>query len=803
MVTIEIDDKKIEARPGQMIIEAADQAGIRIPRFCYHKKLSIAANCRMCLVDVEKAPKPMPACATPVSDGMKIFTTSTRALDAQKAVMEFLLINHPLDCPICDQGGQCELQDVALEYGKDSSQFVERKRVVKDKDIGPLIATEMTRCIHCTRCVRFGAEVAGQRELGATGRGEFMEIGTYIEKSVTSELSGNVIDLCPVGALTSKPFRFQARAWELKAQPSISMHDCIGSHIYFHTHSNQVKRTLPRENELLNEVWLSDRDRFSYEALHHEDRLASPWIKRDNRWKQVDWPTALSFAVEKLQKIIQTEGKEAIGTLASPNCTVEEFYLLQKLLKSQGCYNIDHRLRQVDFAHQDHMGSYPSLGLWLSALEEQQQIVLIGTDVRKEQPLVNLRIRKATLHGAHVTSLNPYEIDVNYSAITHYVSERGDFHLGLMELVKALMEDAQGELLADCPVDAKEQLASITPSEKAKALAKHLMTGEKKCVILGNLATMHPKAHELYWLGRTLAHLIGATFGEMSNGANSAGAWLVGALPHRLPFGQADVTKVGLNAHEMLEKPRQGYLLVGCEPEFDCANPALAKEALQNAQTVVALTAYDSPFLREVADILLPITPISEMAGTYVNAFGEWASFSAAVMPFGQSRPAWKVLRVMANLWDVSGFDYQTHEDILGEVLTQKANNPHFADNLLSMSCKLTPDHKASKLIRIAPVGLYQVDGITRRAPSLQNTKDGDVAHVKLNTQDAQKMGFADGQLVCVIQGKSKTPPMPIQIDDRLPEGTAIVASGIREAQSLGAPYGLIDLTAYVEETTK
>ncbi len=800
MVTIEIDDKKVEARQGQMIIEAADSVGIRIPRFCYHKKLSIAANCRMCLVEVEKAPKPMPACATPVSEGMKIFTTSNKAIDAQKAVMEFLLINHPLDCPICDQGGQCELQDVALEYGKDTSRFVERKRVVKDKDIGPLISTEMTRCIHCTRCVRFGSEVAGQRELGATGRGEFMEIGTYIEKSVNSELSGNVIDLCPVGALTSKPFRFQARAWELKAHASVSMHDCLGSNLYFHTHNNQVKRALPRENEAINEVWLSDRDRFSYEGLNHTDRLSSPMIKKDNRWKKVDWPTALSFAVERLQKITASQGKQALGAIASPNCTVEEFFLLQKLFKSQGCLNVDHRLRQVDNAQQAYMGSFPTMGLWLTALEEQESIVLIGCDVKKEQPLVNHRIRKAATHGGHVFSINPFEIQANYDAITHVVHEQGDFRLGLMEIVKALMGLCDKEVLADCPVDAKDQLASITPSEQANDIANRLMATQKNSVLLGAYASSHPLASEIYWLARILAHLIGGTFGEMSNGANSAGGWLAGAIPHRSLFGQPENT-IGLSAYEMFEKPRSGYVLVNCEPEYDCANPSLALEALNKADTVVALSVFDSPQLREYADVILPITPISEMTGTYINAFGDWARFNVAATPFGQSRPAWKVLRVMANLWDVPGFEYQSVEDVLGELLTLKGTIPHFADNLLSMHCKLSPIQARTKLVRLAPVGLYHVDGITRRAESLQKTQDGaDFAKIGLNSVEAKNLGLKAQQKVWVFNGKTKSVnPLPLYIDDKLPNGVVIVPSSLFETQSLGAPFSFIDLNAAQE----
>ncbi|MBS0289336.1 MAG: NADH-quinone oxidoreductase subunit G [Proteobacteria bacterium] len=794
MVTIEIDDKKVEARQGQMIIEAADQIGIQIPRFCYHKKLSIAANCRMCLVDVDKAPKPLPACATPVSDGMKIYTRTPRALDAQKAVMEFLLINHPLDCPICDQGGQCELQDLALEYGKDSSRFEERKRVVKDKNIGPLISTEMTRCIHCTRCVRFGSEIAGERELGATGRGEFMQIGTYVEKSVNSEMSGNVIDLCPVGALTSKPFRFKARAWEITSKPSISPHDCIGSHLFFHVQDNKVLRALPKENEALNEVWLSDRDRFSYEALNHPQRLGYPLIKREGSWKKVDWPTALSFAVEKLQNIIQKDTASQLGIVASSNCSLEEFYLLQKLFKDQGCYNVDHRLRQMDNKHQSHLGIFPTLGISLTDLEQQQNILIIGSDIKKEQPLINHRIRKATSHGAQVFIINPLEVALNYTPLINLIPPKGNIIQALMEVVKAAIELSDKEVIADCPVDLLGQLNDIQPSSAASDMAKHLMQKQKASIILGGYVLSHPQAHQLYWLARTLAHLCNATFGEMSEGANSAGGWLAGCVPHRFPFGKEDLAKTGLSAYEMFKEPRQGYVIVGFEPHFDCVAPKFATAALKAANTVVVLTAFDSPELREYADVILPITPISEMAGTYINAFGEWASVEAAVDPFEQSRPAWKVLRVMANLWEIPGFDYQIIEDVLTELQTLR--KPPFSDSLLSMNCKLMLEEN-SKLVRLAPVGLYQVDGIVRRADALQQTQDAKMSMVKLNSQEAQNRGLKADQKVWVIEENAKSfMPMPIEIDDRLPTGVALVASGIQETQSLGAPFAQIELKA-------
>ncbi len=761
MVHIEIDGKKLEVPQGQMIIEVADKIGIAIPRFCYHKKLSIAANCRMCLVEVANAPKPLPACATPVSEGMVIFTTSQRAIDAQKGVMEFLLINHPLDCPICDQGGQCELQDVAMGYGKDASRYEEGKRVVKDKNIGPLISTEMTRCIQCTRCVRFGTEIANQREMGATGRGEFMEIGTYVEKSVDSELSGNIIDLCPVGALTSKPFRFKARAWELQSRPSLSAHDCIGSNLFLHTLRGKVMRALPRENEGLNEVWLSDRDRFGYEGLNHADRLETPMIKHNGQWQAVDWETALSFAVEKLKALEASQ----IGALASPNSTLEEFYLLQKLLRAKGCHHIDHRLRQLDFRHQQHEGLCPTLGISLGELEHQDAVLVIGSDIRKEQPLIAHRLRKMTTHGGALFTINAWG--------DGWVGEQGDLIGPLVQIVKAL----QGEKV----------------SMEATQIATQLRDAEKTSIILGAGAWSHPQASHLYALSRLLAEMVGATWGEMSNGANSAGGWLAGCVPHRAPFGRT--AQPGLNAQEMLQHPRQVYVLLHCEPEFDTANPQLANHALKQAQTVIALTAFDNPNLRETADVLLPVTPISEMDGTYINAFGDWQRFKACATPLGQSRPAWKVLRVLANFWNIPDFDYDTLDAVFAEI-EQQRTNASLEESLLQMPKNLHIPKISDGLIRLAPTPLYAVDGIVRRAHSLQQTTDSQqMATIRMHSMDASQQKLQAGQKVWVMQNGVRTKsPLPIEIDDRIPKGTVLVAAGLDATQTLGAPYGQVEL---------
>lgn len=795
-VNIEIDGEKLEVRQGKMLIEAADEAGITIPRFCYHKKLSIAANCRMCLVDVANSPKPLPACATPVSEGMKVCTTSAKTREAQRAVMEFLLINHPLDCPICDQGGQCELQDVAMEYGQSASRYSEPKRAVKDKNLGPLISTEMTRCIHCTRCVRFGTEIAGVREMGATGRGEFMEIGTYIEHSVDSELSGNIIDLCPVGALTSKPFRFKARAWELKAFPSVSMHDCVGSHTFFHVLKNQVMRALPRENENLNEVWLSDRDRFSYEGLNHADRLQQPQIKRDGKWETVDWHTALQFAVEKLRTVVEKEGASQVGAILSPNATVEEAYLFQKLFRAIGCGNIDHRTRLLDTAHQTYLGSYPHMGVALNELDHQNAIILVGSDIRKEQPILAHRVRKAALNGAQVISIAPCEMDFNFQGAIQVIDHSVDLLQSIREVIKAVIQENPHAGI-QLPQALLKELEGITPSEQAKKAAQALKNKEKISVLLGQYGMTHPQASTLYALTRWLALIVEATWGEMSFGANSAGAWLAGAVPHRLPMGEPSEEHQGLTAHQMWQTPRRAYVLMNVEPEYDTMTPHLAKAALQQASAVVVLSCYDNPHYREYADVLLPMTPISEMAGTYVNGVGDWQSFQAAVMPLGESRPAWKILRVLANIWQIRGFGYETLGEVLAEILALRQTTPHHADNIVSMPYEASKHHRPTEkqFIRLAPISLYRVDNIVRRAQALQETRDGQWAFVKIHPDAAKAHGLSEGQKVWVVEaGRRSTMPLTVVLSEGLPLRAAWVPASMEGVENLGEPFGLIEL---------
>ncbi|HMR01848.1 MAG TPA: NADH-quinone oxidoreductase subunit NuoG, partial [Candidatus Competibacter phosphatis] len=619
-VNIEVNGIPLKARKGAMLIEITDAAGIAIPRFCYHKKLSVAANCRMCLVEVEKAPKPLPACATPVMEGMKVYTESPKALAAQKGTMEFLLINHPLDCPICDQGGECELQDMALGYGADVSRFAERKRVVRDKNIGPLIATDMTRCIHCTRCVRFGEEVAGLRELGATGRGESVEIGTYVAHSVGSELSGNVIDLCPVGALTAKPSRYRGRSWEYVQHPAIAPHDSVGSNIFIHTLRGQVMRVVPRENEAINETWISDRDRFSYEGIYSDDRLVRPWVKGG----EADWEVALETASKGLREVIAQHGAEAVGFLLSPTATVEELYLAQKLARGLGVANIDHRLRQADFSDQDAAPVFPWLGQELADLEKVGAALLIGSNVRMEQPLAGHRLRKAALAGGRILLINPRDFEFLFPVAAKVIADPAGMVAALVGVALAVAELKGQDLPTELAVLAG---GGASAGETERAIAEHLVNQAPATVLLGNLAVAHPAFAQLRALASFVAACSGAHLGYLPEAANSAGGWLAGALPHRLPGG-ASAPTVGLDTRSMLEAPRKAYVLLGVEPELDCWDGAAALKALQAAEWVVSLNPFASAASKAYAHVILPVATFAETSGSYVNAEGLWQSFS-------------------------------------------------------------------------------------------------------------------------------------------------------------------------------
>ena len=776
-VNIEVNGIPLKARKGAMLIEITDAAGIPIPRFCYHKKLSIAANCRMCLVEVERAPKPLPACATPVMEGMKVFTESPRARAAQKGTMEFLLINHPLDCPICDQGGECELQDLAMGYGADASRFTERKRVVKDKDIGPLISTDMTRCIHCTRCVRFGEEIAGLRELGATGRGEFMEIGTYVAHSVASELSGNVIDLCPVGALNAKPSRNRGRSWEYVQHAAVAPHDSVGSNIFVHTLRGKVMRVVPRENEAVNETWISDRDRFSYEGIYSDDRLSRPLVGG----VETDWEAALEAAAKGLQAVIAQHGPEAVGFLLAPTATAEELYLAQKLARGLGVANIDHRLRQADFSDQDSAPVFPWLGQALENLEKVGAALLIGSNVRMEQPLAGLRLRKAALAGGRMLLINPRDFEFRFPVAAKMIADPAGMVAALAGVAQAVAA-LKGETLP-------ESLATLvvgTTGATERAMAETLVDRAPAAVLLGNLAIAHPAFAQLRALAGFLARCSGARLGCLPEAANSAGGWLVGALPHRLPGGRA-APKTGLDARVMLESPRKAYVLLGVEPELDCWDGAAALEALQGAEWVVSLSPYASAVGRAYSNVMLPVATFAETSGTYVNAEGRWQSFQGASKPFGEARPAWKVLRVLGNLCGVAGFDYVGSEDVLAEA--QALCESVRPDNFPSEVHPGWQRFQSEGLLRVADVPIYATDSLVRRARSLQHSALARPAEVRLHPEVAQALGVAGRERVQVRQN-GQAIDLPLVLDESIPQGCAWIPAGLPASVALGPAVG-------------
>ncbi len=654
MLNLEIDGRKVEVSPGSTVMDAAHALGIYVPHFCYHKKLSIAANCRMCLVQVEKAPKPLPACATPAAEGMKVWTASELAVSAQKSVMEFLLINHPLDCPICDQGGECQLQDLAVGYGPSASRYAEEKRVVFHKNLGPLVsAEEMARCIQCTRCVRFGQEIAGVMELGMIGRGEHSEIVSFVGRSVDSELSGNMIDICPVGALTSKPFRYAARTWELARRKSVSPHDALGSNLVIQVKGDRVLRVLPLENEAVNECWMSDKDRFSYEGLASDERLVAPMVQHDGEWKTVDWPTALARVADGLRGTVAKHGAAALGTIVSPHSTFEEMALAAKLTRALGADNIDFRLRQADFRGDGQGSGVPWLGLPVAELGALDRLLVIGSFLRKDHPLIAQRLRQAAKKGAEVSLLQSVADDSLIRVAHSLVATPSMLPLALAEIVVAA---ARG---AGKPIP--PALSGIEPAAAAEVIAASLLSGERKAVLLGNGAEQHPEASQLLALAQLLAELTGATLGCLTEAANSVGGYVAGALPQ----------SGGMNAQSMLAEPRRAYIVLGAEPEFDCANPPAARAALEKADFVVVMSPFrhGTPY----ADVLLPVSPFTETAGTFISCAGSVQSFNGVVKPLGETRPAWKVLRVLGSLLGLPGFDFESIEDVRAQLLPDSA----------------------------------------------------------------------------------------------------------------------------------
>lgn len=781
LVTIEIDGKSLKAKKGAMVIQVADDAGIYIPRFCYHEKLSVAANCRMCLVEVEKAPKPLPACATPVADGMKVFTESPKAVTAQKSVMEFLLINHPLDCPVCDQGGECELQDLAMGYGSDVSRYTERKRVVRDDNIGPLISTDMTRCIHCTRCVRFGTEVAGIQELGAVGRGENMRIRTFIARSVDHELSGNVIDLCPVGALNSKPFRMRGRAWEMINHRLVSPHDCAGSSLSGHVLRGKFVRTVPRANEAVNETWISDRDRFGYEGIHSDERLLKPLVKNNGNWQEASWETALEAAANALRSV----DADDIGILASPSSTVEEFFLLRRIADHLGVRNIDHRVRQADFRADKEAPAFPSLGRSIASLENLDAVLVIGSSLRKDVPIIAHRIRKAAMKGAKISFVNPRKYDFLFPIANESIVAYGDMAVSLAAIAQVLAKKSGKSL----PANIRKFAEGVKPSVAMENVAQQLLDGKESAVILGDLSEAHTQFADLQALATVIADLSGATFGLLAGGANSAGGWLAGAVPHRA-FGGAQ-SESGLNAREMLAKPRKVFVTMGVEPEMDCWDGAETLKSLKRADKVVVLTSFVTDTMKEYADVLLPIGTFGETAGSYINAEGTWQSFGGASKPLGEVRPGWKVLRVLGNLLEVAGFDYMAPDDVTNaarDAIGQPtAETPSYTHDVRA--------HETQGLMRVAETALYGTDGLVRRAGSLQVTADAKrQAAVSISVADAERLGVSDGMYVNVRQDEHVA-ILPVHIDAAVVNGTVFIASGVYATATLGARVGAVEIT--------
>ncbi len=774
---IEIDGRPLEVASGDTIMDAANLAGIAIPHFCYHKKLSIAANCRMCLVQVEKAPKPLPACATPVTDGMKVHTRSEYAINAQKSVMEFLLINHPLDCPICDQGGECTLQDLAVGYGGSSSRYQEIKRVVRDKNLGPLIATDMTRCIHCSRCVRFGQEIAGVMELGMAGRGEHVEVMPFLENQVASELSGNVIDLCPVGALTSKPFRYTARPWELAHRFSVSPHDSLGSNLEVHVKDNKVMRVVPHDNEDVNECWLADRDRFSYEGLNTAERLTQPMVKHEGQWVETTWQAALELVADKLKAI----PVDQIGALSTPYRPAEELFLLQKLMRGMGSGNVDHRLRQSDFSLDDKAHGGFWLGMPVTYMSRLNRMLVVGSNLRKDHPLMAHRIRESVRWHGELNLINAADDEFLGKVHAKRIVAPSQLAAALAGVCRALAE------LKNLPLPAIAAHGVV--DDTAKKMAESLAGGETRAVFLGNMAQHHSSYGQIHALAQEVSKLAGASFGVLGEAANSVGAVAVGAIPGCGPLGQPAVK--GLNAQQMLANPLRAYLLLGVEAELDTHDPVSAMASINAAEFVVVMSPYKGMSL-DYADVLLPIAPWTETSGTFINTEGRVQSFSAVVKPIGETRPAWKVLRVLGNLLGLAGFDHNDSKDVLRDAIgdTPTGSVQAFLNNEVS-GVTVAPPHAQEGLERVAEVPIYQTDAVVRRSPSLQMTQDAALPVARMHSRLIAKLGLTENGRVSVRQTACAL-TLKVQRDDLLPDTCVRIPSGHPLTAGLGPMFGPI-----------
>ena len=764
MIDIELDGKKVSVPEGSMVMHAAEAAGSYIPHFCYHKKLSIAANCRMCLVDIEKAPKPMPACATPVTAGMVVKTQSDKAVKAQKSVMEFLLINHPLDCPICDQGGECQLQDLAVGYGGVQSRYSEEKRVVFHKNVGPLISMEeMSRCIHCTRCVRFGQEIAGVMELGMLNRGEHSEITTFVGHTVDSELSGNMIDICPVGALTSKPFRYSARTWELARRRSVSPHDSTGANLIVQVKGDKVLRVVPAENEEVNECWIADRERFSYEAVNADSRLTSPMVRQDGKWIQTDWNTALEYVARSLKKIVAAHGPSALGALASPNSTVEELHLLARVARGMGSENIDHRLRYTDFRRSADVSGQARQARWLgrsvASLSTLDAALVVGSFLRKDHPLLAQRLRQAARRGAKVMSLHALRDSWLMPVAQHMVVPPSQWVASLAAIAAAIAQ-SKG---VTAPM-------AVQADDRAKAIAQGLLSGQHKAVLLGHAALHHPHAEELWGIAGWIAAQVDATVGCLGEGANAVGAQWVDAMP-----GTS-----GMNAAQMVAQPPRAMLLLNVEPGLDVADAGTARSSFEGCDLVVALTSFKDADIPG-ADVMLPMAAFVETSGTYVNTEGRIQSFQGVVKPRGDARPAWKILRVLGNLLELPGFDYESSEAVAREAL-QDCGPARLSNAVATPTSVVAP---RTDLERLACVPIYATDSWVRRAPALQATADAKAAVVHVGVDLWETLALRSGDRLRITQG-SGTAELPVALDASLAPKTLRIPAGLPHTGALG-----------------
>ncbi|RJX30354.1 MAG: NADH-quinone oxidoreductase subunit G [Oxalobacter sp.] len=765
MIEIDIDGKKVKVPSGTSVIEAANRVGVDIPHFCYHKKLSLTASCRMCLVEIENVAKPVPACATPATAGMKVHTHSHKAVQAQKAVMEFLLINHPLDCPICDQGGECRLQDIAMGYGQVESRFTEEKRIVFRKNAGPLIAMEeMSRCIHCTRCVRFGQEVAGIMELGMLHRGEHAEITTFVGKTIDSELSGNMIDFCPVGALTSKPFRYTARGWELTRNRSISPHDGLGANLIIESKNQKVMRVLPLENEAVNECWISDKDRFSYEALNSAERLTKPMIKQGNQWHETDWQTALEYIGHGLDDIKNDFGAQSIAALASPHATLEELTLLNKLMRGIGSSRIDARPRQTDRTLEGRL--VPWLGMPIAEVGQLQEVLVVGSFLRKDHPLLAARLRQSANKGAQISMLHAVDDDTLMPIANRMLRKPSEWQTALAEMAVAIARIADVAAPAGCE--------AVSPSQEAQQIAASLMSGRRAAILLGNAVAQHPQASQLHAMVEWIAQQTSIRFGYLTEAANTVGASLA------CPASQ-----------DIFTQPAKAYILLHAEPELDCANPVAARAALEQAKMVVVM----SPFKHsvDVADVLLPIAPFTETSGTFVNAEGRAQSFNAAVRPLGETRPGWKVLRVLGNVLNVKDFEYESSEQVRDAITQGQTDLSARLKNVSGLQVQYKQNAvqglESRGLERLADVPIYFADPIVRRARSLKMTNDAKAPKARMATALMQQLGIKNGVQLRVSQGRNRV-VLEAMADDRVADGVVRIAAADGTTAALGSLFG-------------